>query len=33
MTLLVLDLHIPTAAQVHSERELVAALCAMGRSG
>jgi uncharacterized membrane protein len=30
MTLLVLDLHIPTAAQVHSERELVAALGAMG---
>jgi TMEM175 potassium channel family protein len=30
MTLLVLDLHIPMAAQVHSERELVAALCAMG---
>jgi uncharacterized membrane protein len=30
MTLLVLDLHIPTAAQVHSERELFAALVAMG---
>jgi uncharacterized membrane protein len=30
MTLLVLDLHIPTAAQVHSEGELLAALCAMG---
>jgi uncharacterized membrane protein len=30
MTLLVLDLHLPTAAQVHSERELVAALCALG---
>jgi uncharacterized membrane protein len=30
MTLLVLDLHIPTAAQVHSERELAAALCALG---
>lgn len=30
MTLLVLDLHIPTVAQVHSERELLAALCAMG---
>ena len=30
MTLLVLDLHIPTAAQVHSERELLAALGAMG---
>jgi uncharacterized membrane protein len=30
MTLLVLDLHIPTAAQVHSERELLAALCVMG---
>jgi len=30
MTLLVLDLHIPTAAQVHGEGELLAALCAMG---
>ncbi len=30
MTLLVLDLHIPTAAQVHSEHELLAALCALG---
>lgn len=30
MTLLVLDLHIPTAAQVHSERELLAALCGLG---
>jgi uncharacterized membrane protein len=30
MTLLVLDLHIPTAVQVHSERELVAALAALG---
>jgi len=30
MTLLVLDLHIPTAAQVHSERELIAALAALG---
>jgi uncharacterized membrane protein len=30
MTLLVLDLHIPMAAQVHSERELAAALCSMG---
>ena len=30
MTLLVLDLHIPTAAQVHSERELFAALAALG---
>lgn len=30
MTLLVLDLHIPTAAQVHGERELAAALCALG---
>ena len=30
MTLLVLDLHLPTAAQVHSERELLAALCALG---
>lgn len=30
MTLLVLDLHIPSAAQVHSERELLAALAALG---
>jgi uncharacterized membrane protein len=30
MTLLVIDLHLPTAAQVHSEGELVAALCAQG---
>jgi uncharacterized membrane protein len=30
MTLLVLDLHIPAAAQVHSEGELLAALCALG---
>jgi uncharacterized membrane protein len=30
MTLLVLDLHIPPAAGVHSERELVAGLAAMG---
>jgi uncharacterized membrane protein len=30
MTLLVLDLRLPSAAQVHSERELVAALCALG---
>ncbi len=30
MTLLVLDLHIPAAAQVHGERELLAALAAMG---
>ncbi|HUH64259.1 MAG TPA: TMEM175 family protein [Terracidiphilus sp.] len=30
MTLLVLDLHIPSAAQVHSERELFAALGALG---
>jgi uncharacterized membrane protein len=30
MTLLVLDLHIPTAAQVHGERELLAALAALG---
>jgi uncharacterized membrane protein len=30
MTLLVLDLHVPPAAQVHSERELAAALCALG---
>jgi uncharacterized membrane protein len=29
MTLLVLDLHLPTAAQVHSEGELWAALCAL----
>ncbi len=30
MTLLVLDMHIPSAAQVHSERELLAALAALG---
>lgn len=30
MTLLVLDLHLPTAAQAHTERELAAALCALG---
>ncbi len=30
MTLLVLDLHLPSAAQVHSERELLAALGALG---
>ena len=30
MTLLVLDLHIPTAAQVHGDGELLAALCALG---
>ncbi len=30
MTLLVLDLHVPTAAQVHSESALFAALCALG---
>jgi len=30
MTLLVLDLHIPTAAQVHSEGQLLAALGALG---
>lgn len=30
MTLLVLDLHLPTAAAVHGERELLAALCALG---
>jgi len=30
MTLLVLDLHIPTASQVHSEGELFAALAALG---
>lgn len=30
MTLLVIDLNLPAAAQVHSERELAAALCALG---
>jgi uncharacterized membrane protein len=30
MTLLVLDLHIPTAAQVHGDGELLAALCVLG---
>src|SRR5580658_163864 len=30
MTLLVLDMHIPAAAQVHGERELLAALCVLG---
>lgn len=30
MTLLVLDLHLPTAEHIHGERELFAALCAMG---
>jgi uncharacterized membrane protein len=30
MTLLVLDLHLPTAAQVHGERELLMALCGLG---
>jgi uncharacterized membrane protein len=30
MTLLVLDLHVPSAAQVHSERELLRALCTLG---
>lgn len=30
MTLLVLDLHIPSAAQAHSEGELLAALAALG---
>jgi uncharacterized membrane protein len=30
MTLLVLDLHIPSASQVRSERELLVALCALG---
>lgn len=30
MTLLVLDLHLPTAAQAHNEKELLAALCALG---
>jgi uncharacterized membrane protein len=30
MTLLVLDLHIPSAAQVYGEKELLLALCALG---
>ena len=30
MTLLVLDMHLPTAAQAHSEGELLGALCALG---
>jgi uncharacterized membrane protein len=30
MTLLVLDMHIPTEAQVHGERELLVALCSLG---
>jgi len=30
MTLLVLDMHLPTASQVHGERELLAALAALG---
>jgi uncharacterized membrane protein len=30
MTLLVLDLHLPTTAQVHGERELLLALAALG---
>jgi len=30
MTLLVLDLHVPVAEHVHSERELLTALCALG---
>jgi uncharacterized membrane protein len=30
MTLLVLDLHIPTAGQVHGEGELLRALGALG---
>jgi uncharacterized membrane protein len=30
MTLLVLDMHLPTAAQVHGERELLAALAVLG---
>ncbi len=30
MTLLALDLHIPTAGQVHGERELLRALGALG---
>jgi len=30
MTLLVLDMHLPTSAQVHSEGQLLAALCVLG---
>ena len=30
MTLLVLDLHLPTAGQIHGEGELLGALCALG---
>ncbi len=30
MTLLVFDLHLPTVAQVHGERELMAALMSFG---
>lgn len=30
MTLLVLDLHLPTASQVHGEHQLLLALCALG---
>lgn len=30
MTLLVLDLHLPIAAQIHGEGELLGALCALG---
>lgn len=30
MTLLVLDLHVPAAEHIHSERELLLALCALG---
>ena len=33
MTLLVLDLHIPSAAQVHSERELFMRSARWARSG
>jgi hypothetical protein len=33
MTLLVLDLHIPVAAQAHTEGDLLHALGAMGPSG
>jgi uncharacterized membrane protein len=33
MTLLVLDLRLPTAAQAHSERDLLMALAPWGRSG
>ena len=33
MTLLVIDLHLPTAAQVHSEGELIGLSAPWGRSG